>query len=301
MTDTTPFRLFPVRVAATHDVTPSLRRVTFHDPSLAHFADPGFDQRIKLFFPCDRPYAELLAGGAQGVRELRELPDDQRHPMRTYTTRAVRPDRCEVDIDLVVHDVLGPASAWIDRVQVGDELVIFGPNAAYAGEPGGVDFVPPEVTKHYLLVGDETAAPAIAVILEQLPQSARGTVVLEVPEEADAAYLPEHPGFITSVHARAGRDHGAAMIAATKSVLTHLAPPGSVHEVEEIDVDTELLWEVPRHARGGAALKTTSLYAWLAGEAGAVKQLRRHLVGELGVDRRTVAFMGYWRLGRAEN
>ena len=32
-----------------------------------------------------------------------------------------------------------------------------------------------------------------------------------------------------------------------------------------------------------------------------VKELRRHLVRGVGLDRRQVAFMGYWRHGRAEN
>ena len=78
-------------------------------------------------------------------------------------------------------------------------------------------------------------------------------------------------------------------------------PRARASEVEEVDVDTDILWEVPRTAKGGAALKSARLYAWLAGEAGAIKALRRHLVSERGVDRRAVAFMGYWRLGRAEN
>ena len=72
-------------------------------------------------------------------------------------------------------------------------------------------------------------------------------------------------------------------------------------DVEEVDIDAGILWEVPRTAKGGAALQSAHLYAWLAGEAGAIKSLRRHLVSQLGVDRRAVAFMGYWRLGRAEN
>ena len=72
-------------------------------------------------------------------------------------------------------------------------------------------------------------------------------------------------------------------------------------EVEEIDIDAGLLWEVPRTAKGGAALKSAPLYAWIAGEASAVKQLRRHLVQQVGVDRRAVAFMGYWREGQAES
>ena len=80
-----------------------------------------------------------------------------------------------------------------------------------------------------------------------------------------------------------------------------LAPGGRGAEVEEIDIDTDILWEVPRTAKGGAALKSAPLYSWLAGEAAAIKSLRRHLVTELGVDRRAIAFMGYWRLGKAEN
>jgi NADPH-dependent ferric siderophore reductase len=43
-----------------------------------------------------------------------------------------------------------------------------------------------------------------------------------------------------------------------------------------------------------------SCYAWLAGEASTITALRRHLVRDLGIDRRSIAFMGYWRRGRAE-
>lgn len=295
-----PFGFFPVRVAAIRDLTPSFRRITFTDPSLSGFGDPGYDQRIKLVFPTSLPYA-ALTGSPDWYDAWRALPDDQRHPIRTYTTRAVRPDACEIDVDVVVHDVVGPASAWIDRAAVADELLILGPNSAYKGEPGGVDFVPPAVTECLIIAGDETAAPAIASIVEQLPDSARGVVVLEVPTAADAAYLPQHPGIDRRVVVRDTRDHGAALVEATRAAVAEFVPEGTPQEVEEIDVDETLLWEVPRHAKGGAALKRTSLYAWLAGEAGAVKSLRRHLVSERGVDRRSVAFMGYWRIGRAEN
>ena len=89
-------------------------------------------------------------------------------------------------------------------------------------------------------------------------------------------------------------------IAAVTEAAATLAPAGRGSEVEEIDIDADILWEVPRTAKGGAALKSAALYAWLAGEAGAIKTLRRHLVSDCGVDRRRVAFMGYWRLGQAE-
>ena len=94
--------------------------------------------------------------------------------------------------------------------------------------------------------------------------------------------------------------YGQALVEGVREAAARLCPAGAPQEVEEIDVDHELLWEVPRTARGGAALRRATLYAWLAGEAAAVRAMRRHLVGERGIDRRAVAFMGYWRLGRAE-
>ena len=213
-----------------------------------------------------------------------------------------------VDVDMVVHEPLGPASRWIRDAAVGSRAVLLGPRRSWLrGRPpgaalsGGVDFVPPAVTERFLLGGDETAAPAIARILQDLPTTARGIAVVEMPTRADAAYLPDHPGFEVRVTGREGRAHGEALVEGVRRAAGELCPAGTAQEVEEIDVDHDLLWEVPRTARGGAALRRTSLYAWLAGEAAAVRALRRHLVAERGVDRRSVAFMGYWRLGRAEN
>ena len=309
---TQPFKFFPVRVSAIQDLSSGFRRFTFTDPSLATFADPGFDQRIKLVFPLTGvDYSELLET-TDWYDTWRQLPDERRHPLRTYTTRYVRAADCELDVDVVVHGeaesavaageaTVGPASVWIANAKVGDELLILGPNAEYDGEPGGVDFVPPAQTEQFLIAGDETAAPAISVILEQLPRKARGIAVLEVPSVDDAGYLPKHPGIEVRVVPRADAAHGSALVAATREAVAEIAPEGTPQSVEEIDVDSDLLWEVPRHAKGGAALKRTTLYAWLAGEAGAVKTLRRHLVSERGIDRRTVAFMGYWRLGKSEN
>lgn len=295
------FKFFPVRVAAVRDLTPGFRRFTFTDESLASFGDPGYDQRIKLVFPLPEHDYSALLDGDDWYTTWRQLPDGERHPVRTYTTRYVRRGDLEMDVDVVRHGVAGPASAWIETAAVGDELLILGPDAEYEGASGGIDFVPPERTAKYLLAGDETAAPAIAVILEQLPRDASGIVVLEVPGDEDRAYLPAHPGFDVRCVARADREHGDVLFEATRTAADDLAPPGVGQQVEEIDIDTTTLWEVPRHAKGGAALKSTALYTWLAGEAGAVKKLRRHLVGERGLDRRSVAFMGYWRLGRAEN
>ncbi|WP_282852906.1 siderophore-interacting protein [Gulosibacter sediminis] len=301
-TTVAPFALFPVRVTAVRDISPGFRRVTFVDESLGHFGDPGWDQRIKLLFSTPTADARTLLGSTDWYGDWRALPEDARPPIRTYTTRYVRPELSEVDVDLVVHPGgTGPASRWLEGAAEGDELVLLGPDARFDGEPGGVDFVPPARTEQYLLIGDETAAPAIAVMLEQLPADARGVAVVEVESAADAAYFPAHPGFEVRAVARAGAEHGAALVPAVECAAAELAPEGTPQTLTEINLDTDLLWEVPRTAKGGAALEQTSLYTWLAGESNAVKTLRRHLVGERGIDKRTVAFMGYWRLGRAEN
>ena len=262
---------------------------------------PGFDQRVKVVFPTETAGLDAMPSGDDWYTAWREMDEEERPPFRTYTTRQVRRDLHEVDIDMVAHDIQGPASAWIARATVGDEVLILAPTTAHTGVSYGIDFVPPARSENLLLAGDETAAPAIAVILEQLPPEATGIVVLEMPHEADAAYVPRHPGFEYRVSARGCGERHAHLVPAVEQAAAQLVPAGQGRAVEEIDVDTDILWEVPRTAKGGAALKSAPLYSWLAGESGAIKSLRRHLVSEQGVDRRAVAFMGYWRLGRAEN
>jgi len=296
-----PYRFFRARVTAIADVTPSFRRFTFGGADLAEYGDPGLDQRVKVVFPTPTLSLEAMPTGDDWYTQWRDLPEERRLPFRTYTTRYVRNDLNEVDVDMVSHDVIGPASEWIANAVIGDEVLIFAPTTGHQGVSFGIDFVPPAQVDAILLAGDETAAPAIAAILEQLPREARGVVAVELPHPDDAAYLPRHPGFEYRIGARTGHERHAHLMTAVADAAAALAPAGAGADVEEVDIDTDILWEVPRTAKGGAALKSARLYAWLAGEAGAIKALRRHLVSERGVDRRAVAFMGYWRVGRAEN
>lgn len=297
-----PSTFFRAQVSAITELSPSFRRFTFTGDDLAHYGDTGLDQRIKVVFPTPTVPLDAMPVGDDWYTQWRERDEQARPPFRTYTTRYVRRDVREVDIDMVFHDVVGPASAWIATATVGDEVLIYGPSTAHEGVSFGIDFVPPAHSENILLAGDETAAPAIAVILEQLPPEATGAVILEVPHDGDVAYLPPHPGFTFHVAARSGESsRHQHLLASVHAAAELLAPAGRGGEVEEINVDTDILWEVPRTAKGGAALKSAPLYSWLAGEAGAIKELRRHLVSGMGVDRRAVAFMGYWRLGRAEN
>ena len=82
---------------------------------------------------------------------------------------------------------------------------------------------------------------------------------------------------------------------------------GPVRELDDVNIDEEILWDVPAaltEAAQGSSSATEKddrpFYAWIAGEAGPVKRLRRYLVQEVGVDRKQIAFMGYWRQGKAE-
>jgi NADPH-dependent ferric siderophore reductase len=78
-------------------------------------------------------------------------------------------------------------------------------------------------------------------------------------------------------------------------------------EVAPGELDPEL-WETPTYSSSGQPLAAcddagragaVGLYVWIAGESGMVTSLRRRLVRDLGMDRRQVAFMGYWRRGVA--
>ncbi|MFI0794818.1 siderophore-interacting protein [Micromonospora rubida] len=297
-----PWRLFAVEVRAVRRLSPSFLRVTFTGPDLDRFADNGYDQRIKLALPLPGERGVQLPVGADWHARWRALPEDRRCPVRTYTVRAARPHLSEVDIDLVLHDDGGPASRWAHRVRPGDEAALLGPDAGYCGEHGGIEFRPP-ATDHLLLAGDETAVPAICAILERLPPDARGRVLLEVPERADALPVATPSGIEVAWLPRDGGPHGSRLVpavaAAAASLLPSRAPAmaglsSGRMSIADVDVDRDLLWEVSPSVAPGP------LYAWLAGEAGVIRTLRRHLVAERGIDRRAVAFMGYWRLGRVD-
>ncbi|SDK54641.1 NADPH-dependent ferric siderophore reductase, contains FAD-binding and SIP domains [Nonomuraea maritima] len=296
---TEPFRMFDVRVDRLQRLSPSFLRVTFTGDDLHLFADNGFDQRIKLFLPVPQHGLRHLPTGAGWFHEWRALDDGRRNPMRTYTARLVRPEAREVDVDIVLHPDGGPAARWAESVRPGDAAALLGPDAGFEGTHGGVEFHPPEGTGCVLIAGDETAVPAICAILERLPSWLAGEVVMEVPCDDDQwPVLTDAPVKVTWL-ARNGAPRGEALIPAVRAAAGRLLPsqPAPADDTfEDLDVDAVELWEVPQED----ASPHGPLYAWLAGEAGVIKLLRRHLVAERGVDRRSVAFMGYWREGRAE-
>jgi NADPH-dependent ferric siderophore reductase len=244
------------------------------------------------------PVAGLLTDGPDWYRAYCDLPDDRRPYLRTYTVRAARPDRGELDVDVVLHGVhdghAGPAASWAAAAAPGDPVVVLGPDRPGRGRAWGCEWAPP-ADGPLLLAGDETAVPAIGAILEALPAGRPTVAVVEVPTAGDILQLAVAPEVQVRWLVRGSRLRGEALVPAVHTALCELgvAQRPAAEDPEDVDLERDLLWEVPETRAEGC-------YAWLAGEAGMVKVLRRRLVRDLGLPRSSVAFMGYWRLGAAE-
>jgi NADPH-dependent ferric siderophore reductase len=298
-----PFVLAVATVASVERVSPSFVRVTFSGADLADFGTPGrvLDQRIKLVFPAPGASVPRLAPSDNWYSAWLALPDDERGAMRTYSIREllVTDEGTRLVVDFVLHlapGSTGPASRWADAAAEGDELLVIGPRRGRK-EDGGIEYAPGDA-RAILLAGDETAAPAIARILEDVDRDTQGVAFIEIPEDADILPIATPPGVEVRWLPRAGDAHGTRLIPA---VLDHL---GAAAPAVIADVDTEdPLWETPTFSSLGEAVAAganhADRYFWIAGESGVVTTLRRHLVKDLGVDRSQVAFMGYWRHGVA--
>ncbi|GGN52240.1 siderophore-interacting protein [Streptomyces kronopolitis] len=271
---TTPFRFFEVQVLRARRLGPSMVRVTFGGERLAELASGGRDQRFKLFLPQPHQDRPVFHDTGDGWYTTWRAQDPAERPvMRSYTIREQRHDPAEFDVDFALHGAEpgaftsagGPASRWAARARPGDRLTVLAPAVE---DNGGVDFRPPAGTDWILLTGDTTALPAIAGILSWLSPGTRAKVWIEIAHEDDRQQLPS---FADTDITWLVRDGAAA------------APGGPVLD-----------------ALRAADLPAGTPYAWVAGESGTVKAVRRHLVRERGIDRRAVTFTGYWRRGATE-
>ncbi|EPQ3885933.1 siderophore-interacting protein [Pseudomonas aeruginosa] len=294
------YRLFNVELKCREQLSPALTRFVFGGPEVAEMKTLAADQRIKIFFPDASGQPPSLPGGSEWYQAYRSVEPARRPPMRTYTIRALRAEQEEVDVEFVLHGENGPASAWATHARIGDRLQLAAPNRQYGDDPGGYEWKPPAGVRHILLIADETALPAVAGILEELAGEAEPPVVeafLEVPGEADILDLPAIPGarlhwlprHQAGIHSR----NGERMIEAARQARLpeREVAGGAAQELEDIDIDEEILWEL-------ASPESGSFYAWVAGESAAVMAIRRYLVQERGIDKRHLTLMGYWRLGK---
>jgi NADPH-dependent ferric siderophore reductase len=253
MQEMSSIRTFLTHVVAVEDLHPQLRRITFGGGDLATFTPAGPDTFLYLLAP-PPGRRELTIDQSFTWAAHAEMPEDERPIGAYYTLRHWRPEQHELDILCVLHDDAGPASAWAAGARPGDPVALWGPRTAYA---------PPAATDSYLLVADETGLPAVAVILESLPDGTAARVFAEVASGNERQELPESPSFeVTWLH----RDG---------------APAGT----------TTLLADAVR----AMPWPGRTPYVWGGGESRAMTAVRRYVRGEVGLDRTAVSLVAYWR------
>jgi len=227
------------------DLTPRMRRITLGGPELAGFVSLGTDDHVKLLFPQNAAETAALETLVLGAGKT-----DQPMPaMRDYTPRRYDLDSLELDIDFVLHGD-GPASTWAEQAEPGQFLHIGGPRGS---------MIVPDIFDSYLLIGDETALPAIARRLEGLAANRRALVIIEVANGAEQQRLES---------------------AAQVNVIWVLRDGGK----------NNLLTTVKQ-----LQVPSGDLYAWIATETKVSRQIRRVLLDEHGLDDQFVKAVGYWR------
>jgi len=234
-------------VQRTSRPVPQLVRVVLGGGDLASFAmAPATDAYVNLAFrPAGAAYAEVF--DPADVRDAE--PADTRPVRRRYTVRRWDPEAHELTIDFVVHGDAGVAGPWAAAAAPGDVLVFSGPSGGY---------LPDTDADWHLLVGDESALPAIAASLEALPAGARAVVRLLCDGPDDELALTTAADLdLAWSHREAGEDLLGAVTAAA-------FPDGRVH-------------------------------AFVHGEATEVRALRAHLLGERGLTRAQMSCSPYWR------
>ncbi len=202
--------------------------VTLRGDSLKSFVSSSFDDHVKLMLP-DPDSAE---GGLL---------------MRDYTPRAFDTTAGELVLEFALHGT-GPFSEWAAQAQPGQRLTVAGPRGSMV--------IPMDYDWH-LLVGDDTAWPAIARRLQELPAGARVELLLQMPA------LPTWPAGVTP--------QPQWRLCPTPEALTQ-----ALHEL---------------------ALPAGDGFAWCAGEARLMATLRDVLLHEKRHPKEAMKVAAYWKQG----
>jgi NADPH-dependent ferric siderophore reductase len=228
-------------VARVERLAPKMLRVVLSGAELEGFTSLGFDDHIKLFFPSSEP------GGVEGAN----APE-----MRDFTPRRYDAAAGELWVEFFLHDA-GPAAAWASQARVGQSLMVGGPRGSAVISQAGID--------SYLLIGDETAFPAIARRLDELPQGTRVLVVIEC-DDGSAGYPLESKPAVEVVRVSRTASHGAPAHELISVLRKAEFPPGRC-------------------------------FGWVAVESQSARAIRRYLVDERGFEKRWVKAAGYWQRG----
>lgn len=176
-----------------------------------------------------------------------------RSDKRTMTVRFWEPRSQRLTVDFVLHGS-GPASTWASKAQPGD-IVWAGPTR------GG--YRPPPAGSFLVMVGDDTAIPAVGAISESLEPDTRTCTILEVVDEADERVVTEKRELDPIwLHRGTGPEDAGQL---------------TLRLLEEIEVPATAFW-------------------WIAGERATVLSMRDLIVAERGVERGRYDINAHWRL-----
>lgn len=255
-------RMLSLTVRSSEQISPSFMSVTLGGEDVGDLEESGFDQNGRLFFAQPEQQIVAFPGTEKWMMHYARTPSAKRPRVRFYSVRRHRPEQREIDIEVVLHGAAGGESASPGSTWARNALP--GTQVRFLDE--GRVYVPPREAMWQLLVGDESALPPILAILEQSSLPAEAFV--EVPTVDDIR---------TEV----------------------VAPEGSAIHWLPRDDPSRRPGTLALEAVKAATLRPGRYYTWTAGESALPTGLRRHLVNERRVAKSDIAFLGYWRLGRA--
>ena len=244
-----PPPLRPVTVVSRSEVSPRLLRLAFEGPALGDLVVEHPAASVRLLVPS--PGSTELVWPAWNGNEFL-LPDGTRPALRTFTPLRVDRAAGRLELEIVRHPG-GAVSGWAETVEPGAGAAISGPGSGYE--------IDPQVDR-YLLLGDETALPAVSQLLGSLPGHASVEVHVELVVAEAEIELPAHPGATVSWHVRTGdQPPGANLV-------------GVVAALDDVDPGTRV---------------------WAAGEAASMQAIRTRLFDALAVPRGQATIRGYWK------
>lgn len=248
-------RYRPLEVVSAETLSPRMRRIVLGGDALAGFTTAAADDHVKLFLPApgqQRPAAPIIEAG--GIR----FPEGTPPPaVRDYTPRRFDPRTLQLTIDFVLHGE-GPAATWARMAAPGHQVGVGGPRGS---------LLVPDTYDSYLLIGDETALPAISRRLEEMAPGVRVIALIEVSTRAEERHLP------TAANASVGW------------LPRNKRPAG----------DPELLLQ----ALAATRLPAGDTHAWIAAEIDVARCLKKHLAEERAIPETDIRSAGYWRQGEA--
>ncbi len=232
-------QLRTLTVETVENLTPRMLRIGFSSPNLGNFVSASADDHIKLFFPWETPR------------------EDERPCMRDFTPRSFDIAQGKLVIDFALHEA-GPATQWAANAKVGSTLEFGGPRGSS---------VIPDDFDWYLLIGDETALPAIGRRVEELRADVPVLTAVLIASADEVQTFQTRAAWTPIWVIRDGVTDDAELVRQTLAL--HDFPPGEG-------------------------------FVWIAAEAGNARTLRAYIVDERGHPREWVKAAGYWKRGQAD-